>query len=244
MLVLGLEPEDSVQYALPVKFMNYESVQYQKNLHKIKNAHRKNRDLSREEFISGFSRTDKLQPVITLGIYMGKKKWDAPENLHGLLDWGVFPQKIRKQLMRCCNDFHVNMLDVNKLSSSEVFCSDLREVFGFLMRQNDKKALREFVQENEEFRHLKEDAYDVIAAFSNTRELRIAKETYRTEGGMDMCLAIQEMIQDGIDEGMEKGINRINILISRLAEDGRTEDLVRSARDADYQKKLLKEYHI
>ncbi|MCM1244063.1 MAG: hypothetical protein NC293_00280, partial [Roseburia sp.] len=150
------------------------------------------------------------------------------------------------------NDFHVNLWDIHKMGTSDVFRTDLREVFGFLKCQDDKEALEQYVKENEAFRHLPEDAYDVVAVYSGSQELEIHKEEYEMEEGFDMCLAIQEMIEDGRmegrregrQEGREEGISAMNELIHCLVAEGRTEDLLRSSQDAVFQKKLMEEYGI
>lgn len=201
LLVLGVEPESSVQYALPVKLMKYESIQYEKNYREIAKKHRKDRDLSSKEFISGFSRSDRLSPMLTIALYHGKEEWDASETLHGLLDFESFPEEIREEVMKYCNDFHINLLDVNHMKNNDKFVTDLREVFGFLARQNDKKSLRKYVEENDSFRHLKEDAYEVLMSFGNVEDFGIQKERYQTKEGFDMCLAIREWREDALVEG-------------------------------------------
>ena len=40
----------------------------------------------------------------------------------------------------------------------------------------------------------------------------------------------------------EEGQERVNLLIARLAEAGRTEDLIRSATDPEYQEQLFREF--
>ena len=77
-----------------------------------------------------------------------------------------------------------------------------------------------------------------------------------------MCEALNRIIQDQIEEkirnslqagydegygmgmqqGMQQGEHSINSLILCLAELGRTSDIIRSASDPEYQKKLLKEF--
>jgi predicted transposase/invertase (TIGR01784 family) len=50
--------------------------------------------------------------------------------------------------------------------------------------------------------------------------------------------------EEGIEQGIEQGLGRINWLNSLLVRDNRTEDLVRSTSDSEFQLQLLKEYHI
>ena len=55
--------------------------------------HREQKDLTGDEFVSGFARNDKLQPFITLVLYYGTKEWDAPKCLKDMLDLSEFPQE-------------------------------------------------------------------------------------------------------------------------------------------------------
>ncbi len=242
--ILDLEPEDSPHFTLPVKYMNYESVQYDRQCRHIRKRHRQKRDLRHPEYLSGFSESDCLIPVITIGIYLGKEEWAGPMTLGSMAGLKKLPLKIRKRLVSFYNDFRVNLWDIHKMRTSDVFRTDLREVFGFLKRQDDKEALKRYVEENEAFRHLREDAYDVVAVYSRSRELEIHKEQYEAEEGFDMCLAIREMIEDGRIEGRMDGISAMNELIHCLMEEGRAEDLLRSSQDLAFQEKLMEEYGI
>ena len=57
-----------------------------------------------------------------------------------------------------------------------------------------------------------------------------------------MQQGIQQGIQQGMQQGMQQGEHSINSLILCLAELGRTSDIIKSASDPEYQKKLLKEF--
>ena len=48
--------------------------------------------------------------------------------------------------------------------------------------------------------------------------------------------------EEGRAEGREEGMQRLNTLIIRLTEDGRTDDIVKAAKDEAYQRALLEEY--
>ena len=45
-----------------------------------------------------------------------------------------------------------------------------------------------------------------------------------------------------IAEGIEQGTNRLNILIAKLTEAGRVEELAASTKDPELQKKLFEEF--
>ncbi len=138
------------------------------------------------------------------------------------------------------NDYHIKVVDINTMPTSDMFQSDLREVLGFLMRQKDKKELRKYITENKRFQHLKEDAYEVIVALSSTKRLEVRKEWM--EGEVDMCKAIDEMLQDEREEGREEGINKVSFLFQKLIENERFEDLERAAKEAEFRNRLLEEF--
>lgn len=60
------------------------------------------------------------------------------------------------------------------------------------------------------------------------------------KGEIDMCKALDDLYQDGV----EKGENRYSQLILKLSELGLTELLVKAARDSDYRDSLYMKYNI
>jgi len=50
--------------------------------------------------------------------------------------------------------------------------------------------------------------------------------------------------EDGRQDGIKQGTNRLNHLILRLMSEKRFEDLKRAAEDGEYQEKLYKEFNI
>ena len=65
------------------------------------------------------------------------------------------------------------------------------------------------------------------------------------DGKFNMCEAIEEMIKDGREAGREvgrqEGQNRINQLIILLSKENRGEDIIKAAKDREYQEQLFKE---
>lgn len=242
--IFDLEPEESPHRALPVKYMNYESLEYDRQYKEILRKHRKKQDLSSGEYLSGFAESDTLVTVITIGIYLGEKKWSGftciDEMIKGLKTSG----EVSKCLRPFCNRFHVNIVDIHCLETNDIFQTDLREVFGFLKRQGDKKKLKQYVEQNPMFYHMREDAFDVLCTYSESRELAVRKEEYRTEGGMNMCTALRELKEEGREEGREEGKAALGQLIYKLLNEGRMEDLSRASIDANYRNELLVEYGI
>ena len=80
-LLLGIENQSDLHYALPVKNLVYDALNYMRQVNEITEMHKKKKDLKGAEFLSGFSKDDKIYPVITLAVYFGAEEWDAPRSL-------------------------------------------------------------------------------------------------------------------------------------------------------------------
>ena len=81
-----------------------------------------------------------------------------------------------------------------------MFQTDVKQLFDFIRCAEDKEALTKLVEEDPYFQEMDEDAYEVVAQYAHMKELAVKKDDYRKEGKMDMCTAIREMIQDGMDQ--------------------------------------------
>ena len=66
--------------------------------------------------------------------------------------------------------------------------------------------MQKLVESDAYYQKMEEDAYDVVALYTNSTELVQAKNYQRKDGKIDMCRAITELIEDGRAEGMAVGI--------------------------------------
>ena len=89
-LLLGIENQSEIHYAMPVRNMVYDALQYAAQVNRKTKAHKKEKcrekNLTPGEYLGGFYRKDRLVPVITLVIYFGAEEWDAPVSLHEMLE--------------------------------------------------------------------------------------------------------------------------------------------------------------
>lgn len=77
-ILLGIENQTDIHYAMPVRNMIYDALQYGKQVADTAARHRRNDKGSKKqhtngEYLSGFYKEDALKPVITL-VYTIKKK--------------------------------------------------------------------------------------------------------------------------------------------------------------------------
>ena len=253
--IIGIENQETIDYSLPLRNMNYDVWKYERQAAVIRKEVRKNpAELSAGEYMYGFRKESKLHPVITFVLYSGKEAWDGSTSLHELLDFTDIPESLREMTP----DYKINVIEIRKLEHTEVFKTDVRQVFDFIRYSEDKVALQKLVESDAYYHSMEEDAYDVVALYTNSTELVQAKNYQRKDGKIDMCRAITELIEDGRAEGIETGRREgietgrregietgadfFAALTQRLIMDARMDDLMRATTDKEFRNMLYGEY--
>ncbi len=134
-LVLGLELQTLIHYAMPVRCMLYDALNYTGQVAEAALSHRNEKTaLSKPEFLSGFSKEDKLIPVITLTLCLSAEPWDAPTNLHDMLAIDD------KRLLRYIPNYDLNLLTPAGIDDKEFdkFRTGLGSVMQFAKHRNDE----------------------------------------------------------------------------------------------------------
>jgi hypothetical protein len=198
-LLLGLENQSEIHYAMPVKNMTYDALNYAKQVEETAKLHRKKKDFkghSRGEYLSGFYKEDKLIPVITLVLCFTPEEWDAPKSLHAMMNIED------RRILSFVNDYKINLLSPAALKDEEFeyFHTSLKQVLSYIKYSKQEARLEELVKGDPEFSHLDREAAEVIGVCTGT-DIQIAegKET------IDMCQAIVDMKKHSFERGMERG---------------------------------------
>ena len=88
-VLLGIENQTDVHYAMPVRNVIYDALQYGRQVADIAADHRRNKKdfpgKSNGEYLSGFFKEDHIRPIITLVIHFGAEEWDGPLSLHEMM---------------------------------------------------------------------------------------------------------------------------------------------------------------
>jgi hypothetical protein len=202
-LLLGIENQSNVHYAMPVRNMLYDAGQYAKQVEQAAASHRKAKNqgegktANRDEFLSGFYKEDQLLPVITLVIYWSPNEWDAPLSIHEMM--GVK----NKALMALVPDYKINLIAPGRMDDADFgkFKTTLAEAFQYIKYSKDKTALQQVLHENKKFTALDRRTAELINVVTGSN-----LEFKKGEGSVNMCIAIEEIKKESIAEGMEKGI--------------------------------------
>ena len=186
-ILLGIENQTDIHYAMPVRNMIYDALQYGKQVADTAANHRKN---------DRFYKEDVLKPVVTLVIHFGADEWDAPLSLHEMM--GTQNEK----LMHYVQDYQIHLIDPAKLTQEDLnkFTSSLREVIEYIKYSKDKEKLSRILKDNSRML-IDREAVLVIKTITNT-----AIEISEKEEKIDMCKAIDDMLSEREAKGEIRGI--------------------------------------
>lgn len=221
-LLLGIENQTEIHYAMPVRNMIYDALQYGNQVAAIAAQNVKEKKApTRAEFLSGFYKADKLRPVITLVLHFGADPWDGATSLHEMM---YFPLEEMRTFIQ---DYKIHLIDPAALEPDELekFSTSLREVLGCIKYSKDKEKLSSFIRNNTRMM-LEINAARVIQAITNIT-LDLSEEVEE----VDMCKAIDDMMQDSREEGKAEGRTEgILFALTGLVRDG-----VLSIKDAAFR---------
>ncbi len=236
--IIALEHQDKIHRGMPVRVMVEDALSYDRQMKKLQKQNRENGVLDKNDYISSLTETDVLTPVVTIVIYYGEKPWDMAKDIYEILDHKNLPEEIKTFI----NHYPIHVLDVRRFTNEEYFKTDVREVFGFIRRSSDKKAVEQYLKEREkQFENIDEDAYDLIAAMTDTKQLQLVKDKYRSEeGGINMCKGLL----DWVEESKSEGELTILKLITAMQLDGRTSEITRLSSEPEFLEGMKKHYHV
>ena len=216
--ILAIENQSYIDYSMPVRCMEYDTAEYRRQLkerkqelHLLNTARNQSYipngqflPVTDDEKLSGILKTDRLQPVYTLCLYTGTDPWDGPRMLSDMM---AFDPKDR-QLQFLFKDYPLNLFCINEHDDFSKFHTDLKELFQVIRCRKDKEKLAELMQD-QTYSHLSEDTWDTIAVMTDNVAMLQKKNLYKTENRekeeLNMCQALEELINDGVLKGKQEG---------------------------------------
>lgn len=202
-------------------------------------------NLSGSELLSGVTKDDRIMPVITLVLYLGKEAWDGPATLYEMMgideNW-VGADMIRKFLP----DYRIHLVDARNIEDLNLYQTSLQQVFGMLKYNKDKEKLYRYTKDNiDKIRRMDRDSVEASLAFlgEQKRLLKILKSSEEQEG-VDMCQAIDDLIADGEARGEAHGKAQFAKLVSILLADNRQDLLAQAAEDEQLCRQLFAQYQL
>lgn len=202
-IVIGIENQEAVNYLMPLRCMSYDAEEYERQAVLIGKQIKQRNDITEAEFLSGFAKDSRLSPCITVVLYYGEK-WDGATELRGIIDFSGIPEELKDKV----NNYKIFLCEVRKFRDTDVFQTDVRQVFDCIRCSDDPEKLYELVTNDSTYREMNGDTYDLIVQHTKTNEFMQMKE-YKKEGKIDMCKAIAGLIERGRMEGIEQVIKAL-----------------------------------
>ena len=206
-VLIGVENQSDIHYAIPIKNMFYDVMAYGNQVKETAKKHRKDKDTTTsDEFLSGFTKEDKLIPVITITVYLGTKEWDGPRKLSDMFG------DVDEELMPFIPDYRINLLAPREITDFTGFRTSIRQLFEVLKNAYDKEKMQEVLQNDEKFSRVDRETVEAINLFAGT-DIDIDEK----EEVIDMCKAWEEQKNEGREEGERQKI--ISLVVKKLQKD-------------------------
>ncbi len=234
-VVLGIENQTEIHYAMPVRNLIYDALNYGQQVKHIADRHKKEKDLKRSEFLSGFAKTDKITPVITLVVYFGAEVWDAPRTLHDMFE------PVDEDILKYVDNYHLHLIVPKEIEDFELFSSELGKVLKFISVSDEKEEVKRIAMSSE-YREIDADTAQLINACANL-DFKIDQKEGKTDM---MCKGMEdwkeELLSEGRAEGKAEG--RAESTIELLEELGSVsidlKEKIMQQKDSDILKRWLK----
>ena len=230
-VILGIEGQEHIHYAMPMRVMGYDygtyKKQYDANIVKYKDV----KGLSEDEYLSRMKKTDKFILVITIVVYYGEKPWDGATSLHGMLN-------IPKEMELFINDYKMHLVEArkNNLKLHNINNRDLFNLLEILLNKSGKlNEIRE-----KAINYAKEHSVEksVIMTVAGAANCKLDYNLISEKGDADMCTVFEETRKEGVIEGVAQGITQ-----------GRAEEIIETGyefglSEADILTRLQKKLNV
>ena len=196
LMLLSVENQSSVNYAMPVRVMEYDGISYNKQVQNISKKAIEEK-VEKYQIVHGIPKGTILAPVITLVIYWSPDKWDGPRDLFGLLDKGI-----TDEYGEYLSNYKMNLICPYEMSDEEIskLHTDLYQVMTYIKNSNDKHRLENIVYEDDKFKSVSKETVELIKTVTKSKI-----KYNENEEEIDMCKAIEDMRIEARDEGIIQG---------------------------------------
>ena len=170
--ILGIENQTLLDYSMVLRTMAYDVSEYERQASLIRKKIRKQKTgLSAPELLYGFGKYSRLFPVITFVLFYGDE-WSAATHLHEIIDFTDIPP----ELAELVPDYPLNIIKVKDLTDTNVFHTDIRQVFDVIRFSKDSSKLKQLVSSDSYYQKMDEDAFDFVATHTHSSELFNVKQ--------------------------------------------------------------------
>ena len=170
-------------------------------------------------------------PVVTLVLYFGHKTpWSGPLTLKERLN-------VPAEFEPYVNDYKINLFQIAYLTHEQVelFQSDFKVVADYFVQKREKG---DYTPSSQELKHVQE-TLQLLSIMTNDNRFEEAynMDTDHQKGeACNMC--------EVLDKVENRGENKMALLVKKLLDQNRIDDIKRVSENVDYRAKLMKEFGI
>lgn len=194
--VLGIESQQKIHYAMPLRTMLYDSLGYLKEYQEITRIRKAERGkMTEDEFLSKMRKEDRLHPIISIVLYYSEKSWDGPTCLKDMI------VEMPEEMEWIFSDYKMNLVQIRESEQYTFHNEEVRAVFeisreifnGNLDKINEKYRNRDLTPE----------LITVIGKITDSAEL---VRQGKIEEVANMCTALEKWEKENIERGTKRGI--------------------------------------
>ncbi len=193
--IFGLESQQRIHYAMPLRTLLYDGLGYLKEYQEIAYSHKENKGaMTKDEFLSGMRKEDRLHPIVSVTVYYGEQSWDGPMSLKDMIV--EMPDEIEKVF----SDYKLNLVQVRESEQYQFHNEDVKTVFEVsreIFRRNFDK-----ISELYGNRNVGSELIAMIGMMTDSSELIHQGENREVQ---NMCTALEELKNEGRQEGRLEG---------------------------------------
>ena len=204
LVILGMESQERIHYAMPMRVMGYDygtyKKQYDDNATKYKRQKVKDeKNMTADEYMSHMKKTDKFIPVITVVVYYGESPWDGAVSLHGMLN-------ISKEMQPFVNDYKIHLIEARK-NNLKLHNINNRDLFNLLEILLDKdKGLKKTKEKAIKYTEDHDVNKSVIMTAAGAANCKLNYDILTDKESDYMCTVFEENWAEGKAEGMKQGL--------------------------------------
>ncbi len=215
--VLGIESQQNIHYAMPLRTLLYDGMGYLKEYQEITRSHKKERGtMTEDEFLSGMRKEDRLHPIISIVVYYSERMWDGPMCLKDMM------VEIPDEIERIFSDYKMNLVQVRKSDQYEFHNEDVRTVFEIsreIFKGNFDKITALYKD-----KYMKAELITVIGKITDSVYLMHQGNSGEVS---NMCTALEGLKNEGRQEGRQEGYQeRDKELVIAWTKDGYSAEMI------------------
>ncbi|MBQ6471491.1 MAG: hypothetical protein IJJ33_05880, partial [Victivallales bacterium] len=198
-LLLGLENQLHPHYLMPWRLQESYHLFFGRQLRSQKRSDKGKQKQSNNsaEFLSGCPKGTMFTRALTIVIYWGVEKWDAPVRLSEMFRPPPIKAVRKYELKLTCPLLIPAKIPLKIIDGMEKF---LKIALKYAWAMQNKRSLQTFIEENPAFKNVPRDLAKGLVEITG-----IMFETKDEQETVNMSNALQELIDDGVKEGRKEG---------------------------------------